>query len=96
MKNKQREFIIRAFLESKIPEVIMHDAPNLVLLDSMLGGYCVRALRGDSCTDFKHVIGSEDKKIFSDLINHCDGEKKKELVVYYRLAILTEDVLIQR
>ena len=95
MKNKQHEHIIRAFLESKIPEAIKQDQSAFVLIDSALGGYCTRVLRGDKLFNMHQVITTEVKKVFSDLINHNTGERKTELIIYYRLAVLTEEVLLQ-
>ncbi|MBR5423621.1 MAG: hypothetical protein IK108_06380 [Clostridia bacterium] len=95
MKNKQHELILRAFLESKIPEVIKQDQPAFILIDSALGGYCTRVLRGDKLINMHQVITTEDKKVFSDLINQNKDERKTELIIYYRLAVLTEEVLLQ-
>ena len=76
MKNKQHELILRAFLESKIPEVIKQDQPAFILIDSALGGYCTRVLRGDKLINMHQVITTEDKKVFSDLINQNKDERK--------------------
>ncbi len=40
MKEKQHKLIIKAFLASKIPQVIRQRAPELIAVDSMIGGYC--------------------------------------------------------
>ncbi|UKI19505.1 MAG: hypothetical protein L6V89_10895 [Oscillospiraceae bacterium] len=39
--------------------------------------------------------GATEKATFSELINQSKGMEKDELVVYYRLAILAESILIQ-
>ena len=45
MKNKQHEHILKAFLASKIPAAVYEHAPELVAVDSVIGGYCTRLLR---------------------------------------------------
>jgi hypothetical protein len=95
MKSKQYEYILRAFLDAKVPDDIKCNKPDLISIDSALGGYCKRVLGNDIDFDMKQVITKDDKKSFSELINHSKGEKKVELIIYYRLAILTEEVLFQ-
>lgn len=97
IKNKQHEYILRAFLESRIPDIIRSDAPELIAVDSAIGGYCTQLI-----TDVKSVklprgkiISENAKYTFSELINKLSGVQKNELVFYYRLAILTESVLFQ-
>ena len=87
--------IIRAFLEAKIPEVIKQDQPDFISIDSTLGGYCTRVLRGDKAINMQQVITKEEKRVFSELINQNDGDRKSELIIYYRLAVLTEEILLQ-
>ena len=41
------------------------------------------------------LISKTEKAVFSKLINQSTGMEKDELVVYYRLAILVEAVLVQ-
>ena len=41
------------------------------------------------------IISKTEKAVFSELINQSTGMEKDELVVYYRLAILVESILIQ-
>ncbi len=93
MKNKQHEFIIRAFLSSPVPEAIRRGCPELLSIDSVLGGYCTKALKGIHNDQLGRVISSDDKKRFSELIYEETGSSRTELVVYYRLAVLTEEVL---
>jgi hypothetical protein len=95
MNNRQYELILRAFLEAKIPEVIKRDQPDLVSIDSALGGYCMRVLRGDKAFNMQQVITKENKRVISELINQNKNEKKAELIIYYRLAVLAEEVLLQ-
>lgn len=41
------------------------------------------------------IISKTEKVAFSKLINQSTGIEKDELVIYYRLVILVEAVLIQ-
>ena len=97
MKNKQHEYILRAFLESGVPSVIKQKAPELVMLDAVLGGYCTQLIKGKTSIKLyaDSIISSDDKKLFSNLINELDGNEKNELVIYYRIAIIAEAVMLQ-
>jgi hypothetical protein len=97
MKNKQHKYILKAFIESKVPVVIQRCAPELIDIDSVIGGYCARMLTRSNIIELPlgHIITETDKKTFSELINQSNGVEKNELLVYYRLAILVESILIQ-
>jgi hypothetical protein len=97
MKEKHHEFILRAFLEAKIPEAIKHSAPQLIDIDSVIGGYCSQLLKAKGKINIQSdkIISANEKQIFSKLINEINGNAKEELLIYYRLAILTESILYQ-
>lgn len=97
MKNKQHRYILKAFLESRIPAKIRLNAPELMAIDSILGGCCTQLLKQSKFVEFPTgtIISKADKKVFSELINQSAGMEKDELVVYYRLAILAESILVQ-
>ncbi len=97
MKNKQHRYILKAFLESKIPAKIRLNAPELIAIDSIIGGCCTQLLKQSKFIEFPAdtIISKDDKKVFSKLINQSAGMEKDELVIYYRLAILAESILIQ-
>lgn len=117
MKNKQHKYILKAFLESKIPAKIRLNAPELIAIDSIIGGCClyfasvsaqnsIDSIIGGCCTQLLKqskfiefpadtIISKNDKKVFSELINQSAGVERDELVIYYRLAILAESILIQ-
>lgn len=97
MKNKQHEYIVRAFLESKVPSVVKTKAPELVMLDAVLGGYCTQLIKGKTSIKLlsDSIISSDEKKLFSNLISEREGNEKKELVMYYRMALIVEEVLLQ-
>ena len=44
MKNKQHEYILRAFVEAHIPVAIRKCAPELIAIDSIMGGYCTQLI----------------------------------------------------
>lgn len=97
MKNKQHRYILKAFLESNIPTVIRRSSPELLFVDSIIGGYCTQLLGRAKSIDIpsSEIISKTDKLTFSEMINDSTGTEKDELVIYYRLAILAESVLIQ-
>lgn len=97
MKNKQHEYILKAFLESSIPAIIRRNSPELLIVDSIIGGYCTQLIKHAKTIKFpsKGIISKTTKITFSELINQSAVAEKDELVVYYRLAILVESILIQ-
>lgn len=97
MKNKQHEYIFRAFLESAIPAIIRSRCPELVAIDSILGGYCTQLLQEEKRIDVKScpLICKEEKERFSILINFATGKEKEYLIAYYRLLILVEAIILQ-
>lgn len=97
MKNKQHEYILKAFIESHIPTVVRRNSPKLVFLDSVLGGYCKQLMNREKSIELqtREIISKTEKVVFSDLINQSTGIEKDELIIYYRLAILVEAILLQ-
>ena len=97
MKSKQHEYILKAFLNSSIPTVIRRGSPELMVIDSVIGGYCSQLIRRSKLIELpsSEIISKAEKAVFSELINQSTGIEKNELVVYYRLVILVESILIQ-
>ena len=83
MKNKQHEHILKAFLASKIPAAVYEHAPELVAVDSVIGGYCTRLLRRDKALECppEGLISKEERNAFAELINRV------------RDAVLSENIL---
>ena len=97
MKNKQHEYILKAFLESGIPTAMRRNSPELMIIDSIIGGYCTQLIKRSKfiVIPSREIISKSQKKAFSELINQSTGLERDELVVYYRLVILVEFILIQ-
>lgn len=97
MKNKQHKYILKAFLESSIPTVIRRSSPELMAIDSIIGGYCTQLVNRAKSIELQssEIISKSEKATFSKLINQSTGKEKDELIVYYRLAMLVESILIQ-
>ena len=95
MNTKQQRYILKAFLASDIPAAIREKAPELIALDSALGGYCTNWLRHKKSVmpEYQAVIAKEEKQLFSAFKDDVSGAEKDELILYYRLAILVELVL---
>lgn len=96
MKNKQHEHILKAFLESRIPAVMRTNSPELITIDSVLGGYCTQLIKQAKSIVIPsgEIISKTEKAAFSELISQAKGTEKDELVVYYRLAVLVEAILV--
>ena len=97
MKNKQHEYILKAFLKTSIPAVLRRSYPELIVIDSIIGGYCTQLISRTKIIQIpsSEIIPKSEKITFSELINKATGMEKDELVVYYRLLILVESILIQ-
>lgn len=97
MKNKQHEYILKAFLESAIPAIMRKRSPELMAIDSIIGGYCAQLVKRAKSIDIpsNNIISNSEKAVFSELINQSTGMDKDELVIYYRHAVLAESILIQ-
>ena len=97
MKNKQHEYILKAFINSRIPMAIHRNYPELIAIDSVVGGYCSQLIHRAKFIELpsSEIISKTEKAVFSELINQSTGMEKDELVVYHRLAILVESILIQ-
>ena len=97
MKNKQHEYILKAFLESSIPTVMRRSCPELMIIDYIVGGYCTQLVKRAKFIEIPSsgIISKTEKNTFSELINQSTGVERDELVVYYRLVILVESILIQ-
>ena len=97
MKSKQHEYILKAFLNSSIPAVIRRSSPELMVIDSVIVGYCSQLIKRAKLISLQssEIISKTEKAAFSELINQSTGMEKDELVLYYRLAILVESILIQ-
>lgn len=94
MKNKQHEYILKAFVNTRIPTPLKGYS-DLILLDSIIGGYCNQLLHHVKNISFvdKTIISKSDKDLFSHIINSSAGDKKEEIVFYYKLILLVEVVL---
>ena len=68
-----------------------------MVIDSVIGGYCSQLIKQAKPIEIpsSEIISKTEKAAFSELINQSTGMEKDELVVYYRLAILVESILIQ-
>ena len=76
---------------------IRRNSPELIAIDSFIGGYCSQLIHRAKFIELpsSEIISKTEKAAFSELINQSIGMEKDELVVYYRLAMLTEAVLFQ-
>lgn len=77
--------------------VIRRNSPDLMVIDSVIGGYCSQLIHRAKFIELpsSEIISKTEKAAFSELINQSTGMEKDELVVYYRLAMLVEAVLFQ-
>lgn len=66
-------------------------------MDSVIGGYCTRLLRRNKalkCSP-ESLITKEERAAFAELINRAPDMEKDEIVIYYRLTVLAEAVVLR-
>ena len=68
MKNKQHEYILKAFLKSSIPTTMRRSAPELMAIDSVIGGYCFQLTKREKCIELQsnEIISKTEKATFSE------------------------------
>ena len=78
MKNKQHEYILKAFINSRIPMAIRRYSPELIAIDSVVGGYCSQLIHRAKFIELpsSEIISKTEKAVFSELINQSTGMEK--------------------
>ena len=97
MKNKQHEYILKAFIESRVPSIIRRESVQLMHVDSIIGGYCTQLLKKSKIEELSsnEIVSKREKEAFALLMSRSNGVEKDELLVYYRLIILVESIITQ-
>lgn len=78
MKSKQHEYILKAFLNSSIPAVIRRSSTELMVIDSVIGGYCSQLIKRAKLISLQssEIISKTEKAALSELINQSTGMEK--------------------
>lgn len=100
LKNRADKLVLKAFLELETPEAIVREDASLALrVGSELRSLANRLLMGRSEKIelfTPSLIAKEDKAALNAVITRLpDGEEKRETVFFYRLAVLTETVILK-
>lgn len=100
LKNRADKLVLKAFLELEIPAALKREDEKLACRGgSDLQSLANRLLMGRSETIdllVPYALSKEDKAAFNQLISRLpDGEEKRELVFFYRLAVLVETILLK-
>ena len=100
LNNRADKLVLKAFLELPVPEALRReDAALAARCGDELRSVANRLLVGRSGTieiRTPQLISKEDKAAFNAAITRlADGEAKRELVFFYRLAILVELVILK-
>ena len=98
LKNRVDKLVLKAFLEMNVPEVLRReDAALAKRYGDDLRSMANRLLMGrDEKIEIltPALLTKEDKAGLNNLITRLpDGEEKRELVFFYRIAILVETIL---
>ena len=100
LKNRADKLVLKAFLELQVPEALRRENPELAKCggDDLLS-MANRLLMGRSESIeilTPSLLTKEDKAAFNAIISRLsDGDEKRELVFFYRLAILVETILLK-
>ena len=100
LKNRADKLVLKAFLELSVPEALKREDPALAQRggESLLS-MANRLLMGRSESIeilTPTLLTKEDKTAFNNIISHLpDGEEKRDMVFFYRLAILVETILLK-
>ena len=99
LKNRADKLVLRALLETDAPAALAEADAALAkrfaddfrsLVNRLLVG------RSETIELYAPPLGREDKAAVNSLITRLpDGEAKRELVFYYRLAVLAETVVLK-
>ena len=100
LKNRADKLVLKAFLELQVPEALRREDPELAKRGGEeLLSMANRLLMGRSESIeilTPALLTKEDKTSFNGIISRLpDGEDKRELVFFYRLAILVETILLK-
>lgn len=97
LKDKAHKLILKSFIHIKFPSALKecNHCSEFILLDSTVAGYCERLLHSkDQTIKFElPLISKDEKNLFSNMINKQHGERKNEIILYYKLLTLVEIVL---
>lgn len=100
LKNRVDKLVLKAFLETPVPEALRREDAALALragdgLRSMANRLLVG--RSESIEILTPgLISKEDKAALNNIITRLpDGEEKRDMVFFYRLAILVETILLK-
>ena len=96
LKNKADKLVLKAFLETPAPEVLRSEPELYECFAVQLASLANRLLMGrnETIEFLKPPLTKEDKTAINALITRLpDGAEKRDLVFFYRLAILAETLL---
>jgi len=100
LKNRADKLVLKAFLELQVPAALRREDPALARRGGEeLLSMANRLLMGRNETIeilTPALLTKEDKTAFNNIISRLpDGEEKRDMVFFYRLAILVETILLK-
>lgn len=100
LKNRADKLVLKAFLETQVPDALRREDASLARrAGDELRSVTNRLLMGRSETIeilTPGLLTKEDKAAVNNIITRLpDGDEKRDLVFFYRLAILVETVVLK-
>ncbi len=95
--SEYQEYILRAFLETKLPYAVKESASLLLVADSTVEDICLAILRSDgdcAVPDISRLADDAAGKLL-ELIDRADDEDRDGIADYFRLFMLTASVIKQ-
>lgn len=96
MKNKQHEYILKAYTNSRFPRMVYEELPNMMLVFEEIDSYAIDILKNKRVKKPAYdILSKEAKVVISEYINNpnFDIDYRNEMIIFYRIAILAIEVL---
>lgn len=96
MKNKQYEYILKAYTCSGFPRLLYEELSDMMLAFEMIDSMALDVLKGKTINRPNEalLLKEEKDKISSTISNlNIDSQKREELMFFYRLTILVIGIL---
>ncbi len=98
MKNKQHQYILKAFCTAGFPSFLYKYLPEMVSTFELIDIMALDVLKGRRiCRPNEDLLTSQEKKKISVYLSSAcqDRGQREEMIFFYRLSILVISVLNQ-
>lgn len=96
MKNKQHEYILKAYISAKIPRMVYEDLSDMMLTFELIGILSSDILKGKKIAELnEELLTKEEKNRISLCLSnsYIDLNKRNEMIFFYRLTLLVINII---